>query len=192
MFGEHKLLTEGAQAEGVILEWHAGNTRSTVRLVVGIAFDDGEKVQFSESMTDYCKVPARNVKERFDPDVVPLTLIEGEKIPVRYDPEKRSRAVIDTPALYETAIRNYLAGEKYRREQAEQKLVAQHPAGAPAQHPAGAPGHHPLPPPHNAHGPLTHEADALDLLAKAAALHASGVLSDAEFDAEKRKLLSSS
>jgi hypothetical protein len=177
MWFEHRLLTEGARTEGVILEWHAGARVSTSRLVVGFQPDGGERVEFSQSITDYVKAPAESLRDRFDPDVIPLSLVEGDSIPVRYRPDEPSRAVIDEPELHRRAIDEHRQGREDARRRAEEKL-ARGPSLAPS--PA-------VEAPTDQSAQSAH--DKIELLSELADLHARGGLTDDEFAAAKRKLL---
>jgi hypothetical protein len=173
----HKLLAEGVQIDGVILEWHAGSRAGTTRLVVGFQPAGGERVEFSQSITDYVEVPAHTLRERLSPDVVPLSLLEGERIPVRYDADKPSHAIIDEPEIHRRALEDHQRGQQETRRMAEEKLEQPAPViGAPA-------------PAASVEGPGKAMHDKIELLEELADLHAKGGLTDEEFAAEKRKLL---
>ena len=64
MFSKHHLSNEPVRAEGVILDWAPSSLyRTKVRLVVGIKFDDGQKVEFTQEITDFC-LPRRATSPR--------------------------------------------------------------------------------------------------------------------------------
>src|SRR5262249_48249908 len=93
----HKLLTDGVPIEGVIWEWHTGAIVGATRRGVGFQPEGGEGGEFSQNITDHVEAPAKNLRERLDRDVIPLSLLEGEGIPVRYRADKPPHAVIDEP-----------------------------------------------------------------------------------------------
>jgi hypothetical protein len=171
------LLTEGVQIDGVILEWHTGSTVSTTRLAVGFQPPGGERIEFSQNITDYVQAPPENWRERLDRDVIPLSLLEGETIPVRYDADKPSHAVIDEPELHRRAIEAHRQGQADLRRTAEEKLERQG-SGRPA---------HGFEPSHEQ--PAESEHDTIQQLAQLGDLYASGALTYEEFTAEKHKLL---
>jgi putative oligomerization/nucleic acid binding protein/uncharacterized protein DUF3592 len=172
----HKLLTEGVQTEGVILEWHTGPTVSTTRLVVGFQPEGGERVEFSQSITDYVEAPAASLREHFDRDVIPLSLLEGERIPVRYRADKPSHAVIDEPELHRRAIEGHQQAQADSRQRAEEQLEHR-PEDETAVLVA------PL------EGAGDSEGAKINQLEQLAELHAKGALTDEEFAAAKRNLL---
>jgi len=104
MFGHHHLMSAGAQIEGVVLEWSpAPFVRTKDRLRVGVKFDDGH-------------------------NVIPISLIEGSTVPVRYDPDDRQELAIDLPALLERAVKHWSDYKAATRTQAEATLAAQAPS----------------------------------------------------------------
>jgi hypothetical protein len=151
--------------------------RGTQRLLIGFQPPGGERIEFSQNVADYVTAPADSLRQRFDPDVIPLSLLEGEAIPVRYQADKPSHAIIDEPELQRRAIESHQQGQEDLRRMAEEKLeqpAPSTPISAPAA-PLGDAGQS--------------EHDKIELLEELANLHSSGGLTDDEFAAEKRKLL---
>jgi hypothetical protein len=99
--------------------------------------------------------------------VVPLSLVSGDTVPVRYDPGDRSKLAIDVPALEERTVRHWAEFQQKNRARAEAVLDAQ-----------GSP---PEPGPNS-----SADVDELELLAE---LHRRGGLTDEEFADEKRRIL---
>lgn len=128
---------QSVPAEGVILQWEPSHLyRTKARLLVGVKFDDGQKVEFTEEITDLCLPPAGDFAARLQAltqEPIPLALNEGNKIPVRYDPADRTRMWIDEPALHEAALRRHAQEQQARRARADALLDASDPV----------PGHYP-------------------------------------------------
>jgi hypothetical protein len=63
MFGHNNLLNEGAETEGVVLQWKpAPLDRTKDRLTIGVKFEDGETAEFTEDITNYYQPPAHGLK----------------------------------------------------------------------------------------------------------------------------------
>lgn len=125
MFRHHKLASQGSQAEGTILQWSTGREISQAQIMVGVKFEDGEIVEFTEEVTDYYHVPEHILKQVGLPkgdDVVPLSLYEGAKVPVRYDPTDRKKIIVDEQALHERALQAHLQSKNATRARLEQEL----------------------------------------------------------------------
>lgn len=60
-------------------------------------------------------------------DVIPLSFLTGSKIPVGYDPEDRSKTMIDEPALHERAQQHWHEGKQAQRNRAEAVLTGGDP-----------------------------------------------------------------
>ena len=78
MFHRHDPASRTMQAEGVILERRPSALyRTRIRLVIGVKFDDGQTVEFTEELVDFCTPPANTFSERLHAligkDVVPLS-----------------------------------------------------------------------------------------------------------------------
>lgn len=90
LFGRRKkLLRDGAQAQAIVREQEgAGFTRNGYtadKLVLEVHFEDGSQAE---------------VRDKVDKEDVGYRLIKvGDILPVRYDPEDRSEAVVDVPAI---------------------------------------------------------------------------------------------
>jgi|HubBroStandDraft_1064217.scaffolds.fasta_scaffold62526_3 hypothetical protein len=125
MLRHHKLATEGAQAEGTVLQWSAGREISKAHLLIGVKFEDGEIVEFSEDVTDYYAVPGHVMKQVDLPpgdDVVPLPLYDGSKVPVRYDPSDRKKIMVDEATLHQGALEAFVQSKHAERAVREQQL----------------------------------------------------------------------
>ena len=103
MFGRINLLTEGAQAEGLVTKAWFSDPGFNNRLGVQVRFKspDGSTGECTDRMLWVSDVGL---------------LPEGSVVPVRYDPGKPSRAAIDVPAL------------KARHAPVKAKLDAEHEA----------------------------------------------------------------
>jgi hypothetical protein len=172
MFGRHHLLSEGAQTEGVVMEANpAPYVRTKDRLTIGVKFDDGQKAEFTEDITNYVQPAAHTLKQLIGnaggDNVVPLSLVSGDTVPVRYDPADRSKLAIDVPALEERAVQHWAEYRQRNRARAETVLDAQGSAAEPARDSSA-------------------DVDELQLLAE---LHREGGLTDEEFADEKRRII---
>jgi hypothetical protein len=231
MFGHKKLLTEGAEAKGVITQLtpqippppvqYAGQV--TARIVGGyvfqtrVEFDDGAtaEVTFETYQKDWADTLEHVPHGFVHRDVLGAEggeaifaslegrLQPGKTVPVRYDAGDRTKIVLDMPALQK---------EIYSQWPGEQATVPDELAGAlgsgpladilqqASQDPEGlrarlqtqgsgafvvtAAGVAPL-----AGAPATQQTDVADQLTKLADLRDRGVLTTAEFEAQKQKLL---
>ncbi len=166
MFGSKKkqkeLLSSGAQAEGVVVKAWIGYGPAGLCVRVRVKFPDGSTGEFERQGLWAPKVGA---------------LLEGSVVPVRYDPADHSMVMLDVP-LMEQRQAQAIAGQKsYAADAAEAEF--ERPAGqntgsvvrsSAGEAPAAA-------------------SDPVDRLAKLADLHERGAVSDAEFAAEKAKIL---
>ena len=233
MFGHKKLLTEGAEAQGVITQLtpqippppvqYAGQV--TARIVGGyvfqtrVEFDDGAtaEVTFETYQKDWADtlehVPHgfvhRDLLGAEGGDAIFASLEgrlqPGNTVPVRYDAGDRTKIVLDMPALQkeiysqwpgeQATVPDELAGALGSGpladilQQASQdpeglraRLQAQG-SGASAFVVTGA-GVAPL-----GGAPAAQQTDVADQLTKLADLRDRGVLTAAEFEAQKQKLL---
>jgi Short C-terminal domain len=165
----HKLLKEGEQGQGVVTKRRDQGTESGPRgygilyEVQGhIKFPDGTESGFRSELLNSLKVGS---------------LDEGRVVPVRYDPADHSKVVLDVVAL-EQGHSAAEAASVNQAERARQERIAQ--ADARLARASGSAHHAPA-----AEAP----PDPLDTLRKLADLHKQGVLTDEEFQAQKRKLL---
>ena len=131
MFSKHHPSSEPVRAEGVILDWAPSSLhRTRVRLVVGVKFDDGQKVEFTQEITDFCLPPASDLTARLHAltqEPIPLALHVGTTIPVCYDPADRTRMSIDEPVLHEAAVRQQMEAVQARHARADAILDASEP-----------------------------------------------------------------
>jgi putative oligomerization/nucleic acid binding protein len=163
----HHLLKDGEQGQGVITERHIQGQESSGKgwgalfeIKGHIKFPDGTESEFSANMLN-----SLNVGD----------LYEGTIVPVRYDASDHSKVVIDVDALEaqhtadrDSAVEVMKEHAAARVEQADAQLTGM----------AGQQG-----------TAATTAGDTVDELARLAALKQSGALTQAEFDAEKQKLL---
>jgi hypothetical protein len=172
-------------AEGVILE----STPSTLYrrkcwLVVGVRFDDGETVEFTQEITDFyvphAKGPGGWLKEMGGEGVVPLQINVGERVPVHYAANDRTKLSIDEPSLQQQAMSRHEQDLKARRAQAEAALAQ--PGVSSTRTEPGNIGS-------RSAQSTRDDRDSLDYLELLANLHDRGVLSDGEFETEKSKIL---
>ena len=100
MFGKSKLMRDGAEAQGVIVDSDAGMAltahNSTYRVTVRVHFDDGTTVDVERKLHTTCGIHT-----------------EGFVVPVRYDAVDRSKIEIDEPVLEARQVAN--AAEMKRR-----------------------------------------------------------------------------
>jgi hypothetical protein len=121
-----KLLLDGATSKGIVMhsELSAADCgRSRVR--VDVRFKDGQAVEFTEELANLYQPPPgsqqaqrlaqlRTAQQLRHPDRIPkiqLPLSDGERVPVRYDAEHRSRMVLDVPAMQARAVHDYIERE---------------------------------------------------------------------------------
>jgi hypothetical protein len=143
VFHKHHAPSEPVRAEGVILDRQPSHLyRAKTRLLVGVKFDDGQKVEFTQEIEDLCLPPASDFAARiqaFTQEPIPLSLNVGDKIPVTYHPADRTRMVIDEPALHEAAMRRHAEVLQARRGRADAILEASE--SVPANYPEAEGGH---------------------------------------------------
>lgn len=116
MFDHHRLLRRGATAQGVVTghkeiahEEHGGEVAYSLR--VRVRFEDGTETEIVHRWTRRAKVGVLRV---------------GDKVPVRYDPDDHSKAVLDMPALEAAHARKTAEAEAaLKRYEAERIAKAQ-------------------------------------------------------------------
>jgi hypothetical protein len=122
---------EPVRAEGVILEWAPSAIyRTKARLLIGVKFDDGQKVEFTEEVTDFVLPPEGDFAARIAAlaqEPIPISLHVGDKIPVYYDPADRTRMAVDLPTLHAAAVRRHEQVLQARHARAEAILDASDP-----------------------------------------------------------------
>ncbi len=55
-------------------------------------------------------------------DVIPLSLYEGSKVPVRYDPSDRKKVLVDEATLHQQALEAFVQSKHAERSRMEQQL----------------------------------------------------------------------
>ncbi len=125
MFGNHNPLSDGAQTEGVVLESSMTHQRGRMKVLIAVKFDDGEKAEFAEVLTDYYVPKGQGLKGLTDKTVIPISFTTGMKIPVRYDPANHKHVAVDVQALHERRLHAYTEGQNALRAQAEASLDSQ-------------------------------------------------------------------
>jgi hypothetical protein len=122
---------EPARTVGVILDWGPSALyRTKKRLLVGVKFDDGQKVEFNEEITDIVLPQEGDFAARihaFTQEPIPVPISVGDKIPVCYDPADRTRMWIDVAAVNEAATRRHMEQVQARRARADALLDASEP-----------------------------------------------------------------
>jgi len=175
-----RVLREGAQAEGQVYGLTSYGTPSgnfgDFGVKVRVRLPDGSTAEFEKGPLE-----ARNVGRLF----------EGSVVPVRYDPAKPSRVVLDVPAL-EAAQAQVDAGRQARLDSQFDHL------GEPgASSPAGGDLRAQVMEMVRQGGGVIDlrtdgsggEADPADRVAKLEALKDQGLINDAQFAAAKAKIL---
>jgi hypothetical protein len=149
-----KLLLDGATIKGLVMQSEPAPTdrgRSQVR--VEVRFKDGETVEFHEELANlYQPAPGSQQAQRLakvreeqqlrHPDRVPkiqIPLSGGERVPVRYDAEHRSRMVLDVPAMQQRALHDYIERELKPKAQPDADGRGKVAAGPPWSVPAHCP-----------------------------------------------------
>jgi hypothetical protein len=210
MFGRGKLLRDGAQTQGVVVESRRtgsggiaeGDARLSCQVRVRVSFEDGSKAEVSSKL--YGRL-----------------YVEGDILPVRYDPDDHSKIEVDLPALEAGRQADVARGQALNVARGEAELAQREAGEDPrwlmktmsAMHTAkqagylaeyerlqsevaaweaktavGSSGGSP----DGAGGPGIASSDRIDQLQRLAELHKSGALSDVEFASEKAKILGQS
>ncbi len=106
-----KLLREGAQAQAVVTQCEGAdlthNGFSNHKLVLEIHFEDGSTAEIHDKVSKT--------------DVAPLLKV-GDILPVRYDPDDPSDALVDTPAIKAETDEKQSASQAAAVEQARRQL----------------------------------------------------------------------
>jgi len=122
---------EPARTEGVVLDWGPSTLyRTRQRLLVGVKFDDGQKVEFTEEITDVVLPPAGDLAALIQArtqEPIPVRMSVGDSIPVCYDPADRNRMWIDVAAVNEAATRRHTQALQARQARADALLDASPP-----------------------------------------------------------------
>jgi hypothetical protein len=200
MFGSHKkLYKDGAQTEGVVIKCSWGSSQIEQFVTVRVKFPDGSTTDIKKSAL-------------YTNDVG--VLYEGTVVPIRYDPSDQSKVALDVPAL----LARHEQAKAAQQVQLDAEVAAigqpgaQAPGGTPVQVISGlgdlgnlkaeilqAAAQNPgavidlrssaqqTSPPGTGPAP-----DLAGRLEKLAALKQQGLLSDAQFEAAKAKILSES
>jgi len=113
MFDKHHLLRHGAEIQGVVTshqeiahDQYGGELDYSIH--VRVRFADGTETEIVHRWTKHAKVGSLRV---------------GDKVPVRYDSDDHSKAVIDMPAL-EAAHAQMIADAKATLKRYEDEKVA--------------------------------------------------------------------
>ena len=122
MFGNHNLLSDGAQTGGIVLESSMTHQRSKMKVHIAVKFDDGEKAEFTEVLTNYYVPKGQGLKGLTDKTVIPISFTTGMTIPVRYNLADHKHLAVDVPALHERRLQSYTEGQNTLRAQAEASL----------------------------------------------------------------------
>jgi hypothetical protein len=185
-----KLDEQGAHAQGVIIKYAPPGPKDLLKYItVRVKLPDGSTTDFKKSFLAGTEVGP---------------LYEGTVVPVRYDPSNHSKVELDVPAM--KASRDQATAAHEAQLDAEAANVnepgPQGVGGPPVQVIPGlgdlgtlkaqilqAAGQNPDAVVNLSSTPAGSTPDPVDRLAKLAALKQQGLLSDAEFDAAKAKVL---
>jgi len=122
-----KLLSEGDKTRGMVLSTEVSETdRSRSRVRIEARFPDHEVAEFGTELSNvYQPQPGSPDAERLTQlrsaeqlrhasrvPKVQLALSAGSMIPLRYNATRRTRIVIDEPALHSAALKDYIEREK--------------------------------------------------------------------------------
>ena len=196
MFGSHKkLYATGAQTEGLVVKRiDDDQNRIWYHVVVRAKFPDGTATEFKSHRLAHSDVGE---------------LFEGSVVPVRYDAADHSKIVLDIPAL-EASHNQATAAQQAQLDGQFAHLGepgAQTPSGPAAQVLAGLGAGGDLKAQllqmaaqnpgsvidlRSSRPPAEQPSDPIERLAKLADLKERGVLTDAEFAAQKAKILGES
>ena len=131
MFDEHRLLKHGAATQGVVtshkeIDHDQFGTELDYSIRVRVRFPDGGETEIHHRWTKHAKVGSLRV---------------GDKVPVRYDPDDHSKAVLDMPAL-EAAHERKTADAKATLKRYEDERIARAQAQIAAEGEHGHKHHH--------------------------------------------------
>ena len=133
MFGQHKLLREGAQAEAVVtsVNLYQGGMRSNTG--TGFTYDVGMRVHFEDGTTSEI---VRRIGGMAGTD---LDFYVADTVPVRYDPNDRNKIELDEDAL--RARQQRARDEKQRHiDQVNERAVRAAEARLEGRRPSPGPG----------------------------------------------------
>ena len=133
MFGQHKLLREGAQAEAVVtsVDLYQGGMRSNTG--TGFTYDVGMRVHFEDGTTSEI---VRRIGGMAGTD---LDFYVADTVPVRYDPNDRNKIELDEDAL--RARQQRARDEKQRHiDQVNERAVRAAEARLEGRRPSPGPG----------------------------------------------------
>ena len=133
MFGQHKLLREGAQAEAVVtsVDLYQGGMRSNTG--TGFTYDVGMRVHFEDGTTSEI---VRRIGGMAGTD---LDFYVADTVPVRYDPNDRNKIELDEDAL--RARQQRARDEKQRHiDQVNERAVRAAEARLEGRPPSPGPG----------------------------------------------------
>ena len=122
-----KLLIDGATINGMVMHSElCADDRARSRVRVEVRFKDGQVVEFNEELGNLYQPPAgsqeaqrlaamREAQQLRHAGRVPkiqIPLSGGERVPVRYDAERRPLMVLDVPAMQRRALHDYIQREQ--------------------------------------------------------------------------------
>ena len=130
MFGKKKkVLSDGVQAEAVILEARPGNLLSPYgerkwRVEIRVHYQDG---QTADVTCGYFDLTSHTIGDAVG-GIEPYPMSPGVVLPVRYDPADRAKVEIDRPKIIADTISAYETKRAKKIERAEQQLARGGPA----------------------------------------------------------------
>jgi hypothetical protein len=111
VFGKGKLLEQGAEVDGLVIDarFHAtgeGGVGDKYKVTVRVRFEDGSSTEITRKLSVYAVGAHR----------------EGSIVPLRYDPNDRSKIEIDEPALKATRDANSARAKELAVAEGERRL----------------------------------------------------------------------
>jgi hypothetical protein len=133
VFGRDKLLTDGEEGQGVIVDARPGNLLNPHgerrwHLRVHVNFEDGETTEAD------CEIFDLGLAATGPPSgLEPYPLTAGTVIPVRYDRKDRSKVAIDRPKMIADTKATYEANRQKKVAKAEASLAPRSTSALPAR-----------------------------------------------------------
>jgi hypothetical protein len=201
-----RLLKEGAQTRGVVMHVYVsrhsatGGNISAWLFPCRVTFDDGSAMETSGELSAFDRAFRFDEAEAWgsksldyqDFERLGSFLQPGATVPVRYDPQDHTKLVLDKPA-FKAELLPKLQAKRAGREAADAAKVARTEARLRGENlqAAGSAGHgmSPAAGPGTASAPAPLYVDVADELSKLADLRDRGVITDAEFEGQKKKIL---
>jgi hypothetical protein len=124
---EHdRLLREGAKVRGTVMHSEVSDTdRSRTRVRIEVRFPDNEMTEVNAELANLYQPAegspeaerltqirtAQQLRHATRVPKIQLEVFDGSTLPLRYDPDRRTRLVVDEAALQADALRAYIERE---------------------------------------------------------------------------------